>query len=32
MIVYGSLQDGMNLARFGDLRSLVEGPRRVGKA
>jgi hypothetical protein len=32
MIVYGSLQDGMNLAKFGDLRSLVEGPRRVGHA
>jgi hypothetical protein len=26
MIVYGLLQDGMNLAKFGDLRSLEEGP------
>jgi hypothetical protein len=31
MIVYGSLQDEMNLAKIGDLRSLVEGPRRMAK-
>jgi hypothetical protein len=33
MIAYVSLQDGMNLAKLEiDLRSLVEGPRRIGTA
>jgi hypothetical protein len=30
MIVYGSLQDEINLAKF-EISSLVEGPQRMGK-
>lgn len=32
MIVYGSPQDEINPRKIGDLRSLVEGPRRMGHA